>query len=168
MIVSRRVLFTGDGAPSAQSLSPEEATQLKAQVQELERTNESLRALEEAQEELRRSLEKRNRQLQAALDKKAGNEKQAEVAVIDWQSVAASLDERERKVMQLLAQADGKWLSTSDVSSRCGLGNLATEQVLGQLMSKGLLKDLLNMATGRHFRFSDRGRDLAIAQGWAR
>jgi hypothetical protein len=76
------------------------------------------------------------------------------------------LTNNETRVVQMLAAADGRWMSLFEISRQLNLSNLMTEQALESLLGKCLIADSHSYIDGTSFRLSSQGRDYAITNGY--
>lgn len=93
---------------------------------------------------------------------KIGNSKLGEKSPIH------SFSGNEESIIQLLAEADGRWLSLVLIAEHLHLSNLIVEHSIDSLIGKGMLVDKIDMLNGAKFRLSTDGRDYAINKGYVR
>jgi hypothetical protein len=80
----------------------------------------------------------------------------------------APLTDNEVSIVRLLAGADGRWMSISELASRAALAKLVMEQAIDRLGGRGFLRDVSSPRKGKVYRLSPAGRDYAITAGYVR
>lgn len=81
-------------------------------------------------------------------------------------SVNLVFSKNEEDIVQLLGEADGRWLKISQIADILNIPNLVVEQAIDSLKNKDVIYDSFNLIHGASYRLSEAGRDYAIAKGY--
>ena len=81
-------------------------------------------------------------------------------------SVGLVFSKNEENIVQLLAEADGRWLKISQIADILHIPNLVVEQAIDSLRKKDAIYESFNVIHGASYRLNDSGRDYAIAKGY--